>query len=163
MKVQRRSVHVPGRRLHRGDTVPSLIGAQQCLLGEVVSLEPVAGQQIESLEEPFMLGEEECLKVEASAASGLALRLAGSIIMLHERARGAPCSVLPTRFSDSWLARVSFGFAQHAQRAPLGASDPPRVDQELGEGRVAGEGLADGAIPLRINPGEVTCEVDPAS
>ena len=62
MEVQRRSVHVPSGRLHRGHPVPSLVAAHQGLLCEVVSLEPVTGKQVESLKEPFVLGEEERLK-----------------------------------------------------------------------------------------------------
>ena len=57
MQVERGPVHVPDQRVHLSHAVPSLVRAQERLLREIVSLETVPRQEVERLEEPFMLCE----------------------------------------------------------------------------------------------------------
>jgi hypothetical protein len=62
MKVQARSGHVSGGQLHLADPVLSLEGAKERLLGKVVGLVRVAGQQEERLAEPLLVLKEELLE-----------------------------------------------------------------------------------------------------
>lgn len=57
MQVQSSAVHVPGRGLHCADPVPPLVRSKERLLGQVVGLGSVAGEQVKRLEEPLVLGE----------------------------------------------------------------------------------------------------------
>ena len=70
MHVESRAVHVPGRGLHRADPVPPLVRSEERLLGQVVGLGSVAGEQVERLEELLMVGEEELLEYRGHADLG---------------------------------------------------------------------------------------------
>ena len=62
MDIERRSERVPGRRIHGAHPVPALQDPRHRLLGNLLGLEPVAGEQVEGLAEPLILGLEERLE-----------------------------------------------------------------------------------------------------
>ena len=62
MDIERRSEHVPSRRIHGAHPVPALQDPRHRLLGNLLGFEPVAGEQVEGLAEPLILGLEERLE-----------------------------------------------------------------------------------------------------
>ena len=70
VQVEGRSIDIAGGRVHRADPIPPLVGTEQGFLRHVVRLRGIADQQVQGLEEPLVLGDEEGLEGLVRRRSG---------------------------------------------------------------------------------------------